>query len=143
MGLLNRKKTIKKDEPKATALPQGAVSSPKAVASEPVGSVAAVKSVSEGGVASNRVIVRPLITEKAAVAQSLNKYSFIVNRRATKTEIKRAVKEIYGIVPTDVNISNIEGKRKFSGRVSGRRQDYKKAMVTLPKGQSITIHEGV
>jgi large subunit ribosomal protein L23 len=143
MGLLNRKKTIKKEEPKKTALPQAVAANSKGIPAEAVGPVAAAKSVSEGGVASQRVIVKPLITEKAAVAQSLNKYSFIVNRRATKTEIKRAVKEIYGILPTGVNISNIEGKRKFSGRVSGRRQDYKKAMVTLPKGQSITIHEGV
>ena len=131
MGLLNRKKTIKKEEPKEAA----AVLAPvPAVVAKPDSGASAVSSC---------VVIKPLITEKAAVAQSLNKYSFIVNRRATKVEIKRAVKEIYGIVPTGVNISNIEGKRKFSGRVSGRRQDYKKALVTLPKGQSITIHEGV
>lgn len=129
MGLLNRKKTIKKEEPKEAAVP--------------VQPVAVEKSVSGASAISNRVIVKPLITEKAAVAQSLNKYSFIVSRRATKSEIKKAIKEIYGIVPAGVNVSNIEGKKKIMGRLRGRRQDYKKALVTLPKGQSITIHEGV
>jgi large subunit ribosomal protein L23 len=92
---------------------------------------------------SNRTILKPLITEKSAVAQSLNKYSFIVAKRATKTDIKKAVKEIYGVEPSAVNIANFDGKSQRRGASTGRRQDYKKAVVTLPKGKTIAVHEGV
>ena len=92
---------------------------------------------------SNDVIVRPLITEKSAVSQSLNKYSFIVKRDAKKVEIKRAFKEIYDIVPTGVNVINVDGKVLRRGAITGRRSDYKKAIITLPEGKSIAIHEGV
>lgn len=90
-----------------------------------------------------QVIIKPLVTEKAAAAQSINKYSFIVNRKSDKTQIKRAIKEIYGIMPASVNIMNVEGKATRSGKLKGRRSDYKKAIVTMPKGKSISIHEGV
>lgn len=88
-------------------------------------------------------IKKPLITEKSAVAQSLNKYSFVVNSRATKADVKRAVKEMYKVEPIAVNIVNVEGKATRRGAVTGRRGDYKKAVVTLPEGKTIAIHEGV
>ncbi|NQU83498.1 MAG: 50S ribosomal protein L23 [Parcubacteria group bacterium] len=92
---------------------------------------------------ADKVLVHPLITEKSAVAESVNKYSFIVAKWANKLQIKRAIKDIYGITPTMINTVNIEGKKvRFKWR-QGRRKGCKKAVITLPKGKSINIHEGV
>ena len=92
---------------------------------------------------AHKILVRPLITEKAAVAQSQNKYTFVVATNATKNQIKQAVFEAYGITPIAVNVVNVDGHRVRFGRTMGRRSDSRKAIVTLPKGKSITIHEGV
>lgn len=99
---------------------------------------AAVKSAGLG----YRVIVRPLVTEKAATAESANKYSFIVSAGASAGAVGRAVAELYGVKPLKINTINVQGRRLRSGR-GGRRSDFKKAIVTLAKGASITIHEGV
>jgi large subunit ribosomal protein L23 len=90
-----------------------------------------------------RIIQRPLITEKAATMASDNKYAFAVSSEANKIEIALAVKEVYGIKPVGVNIVKIRGKQVRQGRYTGKRKDWKKAIVTLPKGQSINIYEGV
>lgn len=90
-----------------------------------------------------RILVRPLITEKAATQESSNKYTFMVMRSATKWQIKQAIREIYGMKPLDVRVLNVQGKRVRFGRTAGRRSDYKKAIVTLPAGQTINIHAGV
>ena len=91
-----------------------------------------------------QVIIRPMVTEKSATAQSANRtYSFVVERSANKTQIAAAVKELYGVKPVAVNVVNVQGHRVRFGKGSGRRSDYKKAMVTLKEGDSITIHEGV
>ncbi|PIT88695.1 MAG: 50S ribosomal protein L23 [Candidatus Magasanikbacteria bacterium CG10_big_fil_rev_8_21_14_0_10_36_32] len=92
---------------------------------------------------AEKIIIKPLVTEKTAVMESLNKYGFIVSRQATKEQIKRAVNELYGIKPIAVNMVNVQGKSVRFGRNNGRRSDYKKALVTLPIGKTITIHEGV
>ena len=92
---------------------------------------------------AHKILVRPLITEKAAVAQSQNKYTFIVEAHATKNQVKKAITEAYGMTPVAVNVVNVNGHRVRFGRTMGRRSDYRKAIVTLPKGKSITIHEGV
>lgn len=128
MGILNRKKN--KDEKPAE----------QPVKAEPAVETTKAESAS---VVSARVIIKPLITEKAAVFQSLNKYAFLVDRKATKPQIKRAIKDIYGIEPISVNVANIEGKAKRFGKSPGRRKDFRKALVTLPQGKTITIHEGV
>ena len=90
-----------------------------------------------------KVLVHPLVTEKSAVAESLNKYCFIVSGSATKIQVKKAVEEIYGVKPLAVNMANVQGRRVRFGKNMGRRSDFKKATVTLPKGKSISIHEGV
>lgn len=89
------------------------------------------------------VVLVPRVTEKAALAQSINKYTFVVKNNATKAEVKREIAANYSVTPSNVNFINVEGKRKRTNRGMGRRSDFKKAIVTLPKGQSITIHEGV
>jgi len=93
--------------------------------------------------ASFRVLVKPLVTEKSAIAESKNKYSFLVAKSANKNQVKAAVAEIYGVQPTQVNIANVEGRAVRFGRSAGRRGDYKKAIVTLPAGKTIDIHTGV
>lgn len=89
------------------------------------------------------VVIAPRVTEKAAISQSQNKYTFLVELSATKGQVKRAVAAEYKVTPTAVNLMNVQGKHKRSNRGMGRRSDFKKAVVTLPKGQSIAIHEGV
>ena len=90
-----------------------------------------------------KVLVKPLVTEKSAVAESRNKYSFVVARSVNKNQIKKAVEEIYGVKPAVVNVMNVEGRRLRFGRSAGRRSDFKKAIVTLPAGKTIDIHSGV
>ncbi len=90
-----------------------------------------------------RVLIKPLVTEKSAIAEHGNKYSFMVAKTANKNQIKIAIEEIYGVKPSQVNVANIEGRRVRFGRTMGKRNDYKKAIITLPEGKTIDIHTGV
>ena len=90
-----------------------------------------------------RVIMKPLVTEKVSGLGALNKYVFAVAKNTNKIEVAKAVKEIYGIKPVSVNVIRMSGKKARYGRVSGRRKDWKKAIVTLPKGEAIKVYEGV
>lgn len=92
---------------------------------------------------SVRVLVKPLVTEKAADLGALNKYAFVVTGDANKIEIAKAVEAAYGVKPLKVNVSNVSGKKVARGRIRGQRSDWRKAIVTLPKGQEIRIYEGV
>ena len=97
----------------------------------------------KAGEIAYKILVRPLVTEKSAIAESMNKYSFVVQKDANKNQIMQAVLELYGVKPVSVNMINVDGRRVRFGRSIGRRSDYKKAIVTLPQGKAITIHEGV
>ncbi|KKR19937.1 MAG: 50S ribosomal protein L23 [Parcubacteria group bacterium GW2011_GWE2_39_37] len=90
-----------------------------------------------------RVLVKPLVTEKASVVASENKYIFSVDRDANKIEIAKAINEVYGIKPTEVNVIRVKGKKVRHGKTQGQRKDWKKAVVTLPAGKSIKVYEGV
>jgi len=90
-----------------------------------------------------RVLVKPLITEKAANLGSLNQYAFIVSNSANKIEVAKAIFEVYGVRPEKVNIIKVKGKVINRGKISGKRKDFKKALVSLKKGESISIYEGV
>jgi large subunit ribosomal protein L23 len=90
-----------------------------------------------------KVILKPVITEKANAEEGKGKYTFVVANGANKVQIKNAVKDLYGVMPTNVSTLIVEGKVKRVGRFRGRRSDYKKAVVTLPQGKTISIHEGV
>ncbi len=90
-----------------------------------------------------RVLIRPLITEKASILGTENKYFFEVARNANKIEITKAIEEVYGIKPVKVNIINMKGKKVRFGRTLGKRKNWKKAIVTLPEGKTIKIYEGV
>ena len=90
-----------------------------------------------------KILAKPLVTEKVSNLGALNKYVFAVAPRANKIEVARAIKQIYGIKPEAVNIINLAGKKARYGRASGRRKNWKKAIVTLPEGKTIKIYEGV
>jgi len=89
------------------------------------------------------ILIKPLITEKAANLGTENKYVFAVAAGANKIEIAKAVKEVYGVEPKNVNIINVKGKNVKYGRTNGVRKNWRKAIVMLPKGKSINIYEGV
>ncbi len=92
---------------------------------------------------SYRTLIKPLVTEKAAKIGAQNKYAFMVARAANKIMVSRAIEHIYGIKPKQVNIMAMEGKLIRSRQGFGKRKDWKKAIVTLPKGKNINIYEGV
>jgi large subunit ribosomal protein L23 len=89
------------------------------------------------------VIVAPLITEKSMAGTVAQQYSFEVNPRATKTQIKAAVAEIFGVTVLKVNTVNIGGKKKNFARrgrrSSGVQSDWKKAIVTIAPGEKIQL----
>ena len=89
------------------------------------------------------VIVSPLVSEKAVRDEKHGTYTFIIDRRANSTMVVQAIEAMYGVRPSHVRVVNMPGKRVRFGGVRGQRGDWKKAMVTLPKGQTISIHEGV
>jgi large subunit ribosomal protein L23 len=89
------------------------------------------------------VILRPLVTEKAAVMTGTNTYVFVVKNDANRVAVRMAIKKMYGVDPVRVNIQNVEGKKKRFGHNIGKRSDWKKALVTLPAGKTINVHEGV
>lgn len=89
------------------------------------------------------IIRRPIITEKATAVTELGKFSFEVAPCADKIKVKKAVEAIFNVQVTQVNISNLKGKRKmFKGR-EGFRKGQKKAVVTLKQGQTIDFTSGV
>ncbi|MFW5888178.1 MAG: 50S ribosomal protein L23 [Patescibacteria group bacterium] len=90
-----------------------------------------------------RTILKPLMTEKVNDLGVENKYVFQVAVDTNKIEVAKAVKETYNVTPEKVNIINMKGKSVRFGRMRGKRSDWKKAVVKLPKGKSISIHEGV
>lgn len=92
---------------------------------------------------SNRLLVKPLVTEKATNLSAENKYVFVVKNKANKIEVAKAIESVYGVKPLEVNIINMKGKQVSRGRIRGQRKDWKKAIVTLAKGETITIYEGV
>lgn len=91
-----------------------------------------------------RVLIKPIVSEKASRQQtSNNQYFFAVAIGANKIEIAKAIKTAYGVAPINVSVIRMEGKSRRYGRVIGKRKDWKKAIVTLAKGKTIALHEGV
>ena len=86
-----------------------------------------------------RVLVAPLFTEKSARLNAQGQYAFAVARSATKVDVARAVRALYGVKPVSVRVLNVLGKVVRYGRSSGRQKDVKKAIVTLKKGDSIAL----
>jgi len=90
-----------------------------------------------------QIIRSPLITEKStALRGEENKYTFYVSPGASKTQIKKAVEELFKVRVVKVNTSNLKGKKKRLGMYEGHRARRKKAVVTLKTGDTIRIFEG-
>jgi large subunit ribosomal protein L23 len=83
------------------------------------------------------ILIRPLITERTTQLMGEGKYVFVVDKRANKIEIGKAVAEIFKVKVVSVNTANVTGKKKRMGRTVGKRPDYKKAVVKLAAGETI------
>ena len=83
------------------------------------------------------VIKKPVITEKSAYLSDGSKYTFMVNSNTNKIEIKHAFKTIYGIEPKEVKIINT--KPKSTARRGVKKRGFKKAIISLKKGESIDL----
>jgi len=90
------------------------------------------------------VILRPVLSEKSYGLLDEGVYTFIVAPHANKVEIRQAIEEIFGVIVTNVNTLNREGKRKRTRNTGtfGRRASTKRAFVTLAEGHTIPILEG-
>ena len=77
------------------------------------------------------VIIKPIITEDTMDLAENKKYVFKVAKDANKTEVRKAIEEVFGVEVAKVNVSNVSGKKKRMGRTMGTTSSYKKAIVTL------------
>lgn len=93
------------------------------------------------------ILIKPLVTEKASEGNEHGKYGFMVNRKANKVEIKKAVEKMYGVTVESVNTMNYLGKMKKrytkSKVLSGRKPSYKKAIVTVAEGEVIDFYSEI
>ena len=88
-------------------------------------------------------IVAPVITEKSTFLSEENKVVFQVAMTSTKPQIKEAVEKLFGVNVTAVNTVVVKGKTKRVRGIKGRRNDVKKAIITLKDGQSIDVATGL
>lgn len=86
------------------------------------------------------VVKRPIVTEKTMKLVEANKYTFEVNKNATKTDIKKAVEELFNVKVEKVNVINEIAKAKRVGRYEGYAPAVSKAVVTLAEGYKIEIY---
>jgi large subunit ribosomal protein L23 len=93
---------------------------------------------------SHEIIIKPLITEKTSIQKELNnQLTFEVDRRANRIEIKQAIESIFSVRVAAVKTMQVTGKTKQRGRITGKRRDWKKAIVKLVPGERIDFFEGV
>jgi large subunit ribosomal protein L23 len=140
MGLLNKIKKTKDEVSEATVNDETAIETGEK--SEKVASKKATKN-SEDTKNAYKILIKPLVSEKSSFGADQNKYTFIVSEKANKPEVKKAIFAVYGIKPTDVNIIKTKGKKINFKKTVGKRKDLKKAIVTLPKGKTIQLYEGI
>lgn len=94
------------------------------------------------------ILIKPVITEKMTdLGEKLNRYGFIVDKKANKIQIKQAVEDFYGVDVVAVNTMNYSGKEKSrftkGGAITGRTNSYKKAVVTLAEGETIDFYSNI
>lgn len=90
-----------------------------------------------------KVLKQPIISEKAFSMNENGKYVFLVNPKATKAEITKAVEKAFSVHVVSVNVIVVKGKIKRFGKIFGKRSDYKKAIVTVKSGESIEDFKGI
>ncbi len=86
------------------------------------------------------IIIAPVITEKTANMEAEGKYAFKVSTKANKTEIKQAIEKKFNVKVVAVNIVNSHPKKKRVGKYTGMTNKYKKAIVSLAKGDTISFN---
>lgn len=90
------------------------------------------------------ILKRPLITEKSTTQKETNnQLTFEVDRKANKVEIRRAVEQVFNVRVVNVRTMQMKGKAKRFGRTLGRRRNWKKALVTLARGDHVEFFEGI
>jgi len=94
------------------------------------------------------ILVKPLVTEKMTdQSERFNRYGFVVDRRASKPEIKKAVESLYNVKVESVNTVVYGGKKKSrytkGGIIAGKTNSFKKAIVTLAEGDSIDFYSNI
>ena len=94
------------------------------------------------------ILKNPIVTEKmSAESEKFNRYGFVVDRKANKIEIKKAIEELYGVTVNKVRTMHCTGKPRSrntkGGAISGRTQSYKKAIVALADGDTIDFYSNV
>ncbi|MEZ5105994.1 MAG: 50S ribosomal protein L23 [Draconibacterium sp.] len=94
------------------------------------------------------ILIKPLVTEKMTdQAERFNRYGFVVDRKATKPQIKKAVESLYNVTVDSVNTMVYGGKVKSrytkGGVITGKTASYKKAVVTLAEGESIDFYSNI
>ena len=97
---------------------------------------------------SFEILLKPILTEKlTAQEEPLNRYGFLVDRTANKIQIKNAIEDMYGVTVESVNTMRYAGKNKSrftkSGAIAGRSNAFKKAMVTIRKGDKIDFYSNI
>lgn len=91
----------------------------------------------------SEVIIEPVVTEKSNAMRDRNKYAFRVDSRANKYQILAAVRRAFDVHPIGCNIVNVSRKpKRLRYRTTGYRSSWKKAIITLPAGETIAIFEG-
>ena len=85
------------------------------------------------------IIIAPIITEKTASMENEGKYAFKVDIRANKTQIKKAIEEAFKVKVESINTSNSHPKNRRVGKYTGKTNRYKKAIVKLAEGNTISF----
>jgi large subunit ribosomal protein L23 len=85
------------------------------------------------------IIIRPLLTEKAALLEARGKYMFEVAKGATKPEVKKAVEALFHVTVTGVSVINRKGKPRMVKRRRGSTSGYRKAVVSVKEGDKIEV----
>jgi large subunit ribosomal protein L23 len=91
---------------------------------------------------ARQVIIRPVISEKSYALLAANKYTFRVHEGANKTQVRKAIEEIFGVRVDGVRTAWVKPKPKRRGLASGHRRKWKKAVVTLHPDDAIELFEG-
>ncbi len=89
------------------------------------------------------VLKRPIVTEKSGIQAEINQYTFEIDWRANKVQVKQAVETAFGVTVVAVNVMKMPGKQRRWGRILSKTPGWKKAVVTLAPGNRIELFEGV
>jgi len=92
---------------------------------------------------ASQIIIRPVVSEKSYVLAEVGKYTFRVNDKAHKTQIRQAVEQLFDVKVVEVRTSSVKSKPKRRGTTAGRTRQWKKAIVQVREGDTIPIFRGL